>query len=241
MRTIFALSACILLSCNNNTITENKEAVEAAVSPSSNKVVCTVDGITYTALGDKVEIGSFGATDKEMSFALSMNTTDNNGNWTYISTGLMKLPFVKGTYNFPEMGAPGYNQGEYKMEDKNGALLKKYTGGDYFMYYATDEINDEQVKLKFIIDFMEVSPAKAGDLPTIIVKMKGQFMFSAARLIPEKMSDECTKEAIVRGLKGGKRFPMYDGDLCGAEKKRISGQYEIETTIPVVKAAQKNQ
>lgn len=135
--------------------------------------------------------------------AVALNAGTNTQ--TSVATGLMKLQFQT------QQEQQGTATGSVIVEGGTGK--KNYSGMFYYLFYDTD-VN--QSNSKSYLTLTEVRDTAN------LLKLRGQFRYNAA-YGPEPLSDDCIKE----GVANSGRIPMYNPDVCGAKKVKVSGTFTI--------------
>lgn len=198
--------ACAMAACSKS----DKETAKDADPADLNSVSITIEGEVnqkIDASGKDVEVAllKFSKTSLE-GFGVGGFVTGASGNSkTDASTGLMKLDLQTG------MEQTGTATGSVTV--KNGNSQTSYSGQSYFLYYETD-VNGSNSK-----NYLTLTEVK--DTANLL-KLKGQFRYNAA-YGPDKQSDAC----VMDGITNSGRMPMYNADLCGAKKVKVSGVFTI--------------
>jgi hypothetical protein len=218
MKILTCVVAVLLLSaCHSK---DNADSTQA--KPNGNWMNCIADGLKFSVTGEQVDIGSFGASDTKLSLGLGMNL-ETDGNLHSVSSGLMAVPLQEGTYTIPGLDKEGYSGADYSSRSGKAGAIKRYTGANYWLNYATAKI-DPATKLQIKVTTVE---KKMTDLPNMMrLHIAGNFNANVA-YSPDKDSDECIKESVTRPLKGGSQYPVHNAGLCGAEKTKISCDFDI--------------
>jgi len=217
----------LLTACDRKVETSHKD--QAVAQAKRNTMSCLAGDLKLSGAGEpEVGIGGFGIQGGTLNgFALNL-TVEQGGKVHQVSSSIMPLPMQPGTYHFPSLATQGASFGFYKLRNKDGDLLRGYTGGTYGQQYSSVE-NDPEAKLKIQVDRMVVSDAPQPGFKR--VHATGEFEFNAAALPAASPSDECASNAIARSLqsvKAGKQIlPLYDAAVCGAEMKHVRCEFDV--------------
>ncbi|SKA36785.1 hypothetical protein SAMN04488128_104169 [Chitinophaga eiseniae] len=198
---VCAVAAC---SKSGNDTDDNSDPADL------NSISITVEGDVNRQIesrGQDVNVGllKFTKTTLEGFGVGSIVIDDNTDAKTAVNTGLMEV-------SLQEKGEQkGTATGSLTAENGNGHM--DYSGMSYFVFYDTDP---EQNNSKTYLTLTEVKDTAHW------LKLTGRFRYNAA-YGPSPLSEPCIKE----GLANAGRIPMYNPDLCGAKKVKVSGNFTI--------------
>jgi hypothetical protein len=195
----------------------DKESSKDTGPADLNSISVTIEGEVnqkIEARGKDVEVSLLKFTKISLEgFGVGGSVPGANANMkTEASTGLIKLDLQART----EQG--GTATGSVTVQ--NGSRQTQYAGQFYFLYYDTD-VN--AANSKTYLTLTEVKDTAN------LLKVKGLFRYNAA-YAPDQQSDACVKEALA----SSGRIPMYNPDVCGAKKVKVTGAF----TVYLDKAAQ---
>ncbi|NLR67504.1 hypothetical protein HGH92_24580 [Chitinophaga varians] len=200
------LLACTMAACSKS----DKETSKDADPADLNSISVSIEGEfnqKIEARGRDVEVALLKFTKTSLEgFGVGGFIPDGNGSMkTEATTGLMKLQL--------QAGAEQTGTATGSVTVKSGNNQTQYAGQSYFLYYDTD-VNAANSKV-----YLTLTEVK--DTANLL-KLRGQFRYNAA-YGPDKQSDDCIKEALANSG----RLPMYNADLCGAKKVKVSGTFTI--------------
>lgn len=200
------LAVCAIAACSKS----GKDADKNTDPVDLNSISITIEGNVNRKIesrGQDVNVGLLKFTRTTLEgFGVGSIVFDNNTDAkTAVNTGLMKV----------ELQEKGEQQGTAtgSLIAENGNSQMDYSGMAYFLYYDTDP---DQKNSKTYLTLTEVKDT-AG-----LLKLSGRFRYNAA-YSPSPLSEPCVKE----GLANAGRIPMYNPDLCGAQKVKVSGTFTI--------------
>lgn len=200
------LMACAMAACSKSNNDKDKNTDPADL----NSISITIEGNVSQKIesrGQDVNVGLLKFTKTTLEgFGVGSVLFNNSTNAKIsTSTGLMKV-------NLQERGEQqGTATGSVITESGNSRM--DYSGMAYFLYYDTDP---NQNNSKSYLTLTEVRDTAN------LLKLSGRFWYNAA-YSPEPLSDACIKE----GIANSGRIPMYNPDLCGAKKVKVSGTFTI--------------
>lgn len=198
--------ACVMAACSKS----DKEKVQDTDPADLNSISIIIEGEVNQKIesrGRDVDVALLKFTKTSLEGfgvgAVALNAGANTQ--TSVTTGLMKLQFQT------QQEQQGTATGSVIVEGSAGK--KDYSGMFYYLFYDTD-VN--QSNSKSYLTLTEVRDTAN------LLKLRGQFRYNAA-YGPEPLSDDCIKE----GVANSGRIPMYNPDVCGAKKVKVSGTFTI--------------
>ncbi|TWF33907.1 hypothetical protein FHW36_11198 [Chitinophaga polysaccharea] len=203
-KTYLALLACSLVACSKSKKNTTKDDDPASLNSLSVSIEGDINKQIHLT-GTDVGVGLLGFTKTNLKgFALVANVIVNGKSVLTANSGLATIPFTTGV---EQKAAPG------GVSQSTGNSTKNYSGMDYFLFYDTDP---NQKNSMTYITLRQVQDTAN------LLKISGEFHFNAASS-SSNLSDACTTEAIAHSG----RIPMYNPDVCGATKLRVTGTFTV--------------